>query len=75
MGRLNERGLELEMLNAGEPPEVWVECPDCQGEGSFEKYEPVSKWAIDPPCGYVVQCDKCNGAGGWIEEAAGDGPA
>lgn len=70
MSKLSPRELELEMLNAGEPPEVWIECPHCQGEGSIEIWESVSKWSIDPPSAYVVVCDTCNGAGGFIEEAS-----
>lgn len=72
MPRLSERHLELEMLNTGEPPEVWEECPDCQGEGGIEVWESVSKWSIDPPCAHVKTCQTCNGAGGMICEAEGN---
>ena len=71
MGRAYERDLELEDLNAGEPPEVWEECPDCHGEGGIEQWEGVSKWSIDPPCAHVIPCQTCNGAGGMICEAQG----
>lgn len=57
-------------IDYGEPPEVWVECEHCQGEGSIEVYEPVSKWSIDPPCGLCITCEQCGGAGGHIEEAS-----
>lgn len=66
-----ERELELEMLNAGEPPEVWVTCHDCCGEGEFVVNDPpVSRWSIDPPGTHEVTCETCGGAGGWIEEAS-----
>jgi len=72
MGRAFERDLELEMLNAGEPPKVWEECADCQGEGAIEVWESVSKWSIDPPCAHAITCQTCAGAGGFICEAEGD---
>jgi hypothetical protein len=50
-------------------PEFWLDCPECGGEGSREEYEIVSRWSIDPPCGHVVTCTICNGAGGMICEA------
>jgi len=61
-----------DLIDHGEPPEVWEECAACCGEGSYEIYESVSKWSIDPPCGHVVICETCNGAGGFIVEAKGD---
>ena len=56
-------------IDFGEPPEVWVECPACQGEGYTEHWESVSRWSIDPPCAHVMICETCNGAGGSIEDA------
>lgn len=69
---LSERDLWLEEMNAGEPPEEWEECPDCQGEGYIEVWESVSKWSIDPPCGHPVLCKTCDGAGGQFCDAKGD---
>jgi len=65
MSRLSERDLELEMLNGGEPPEVWQECGDCQGEGSVDEPRPFYD---DPYFSVVVTCETCNGAGGFICE-------
>lgn len=53
-------------------PEVWLDCPECCGEGEIEVWESVSKWSIDPPCAHVKICQACNGAGGMIYEAEGD---
>lgn len=53
-------------------PEVWIDCPECCGEGGIEIWESVSKWSIDPPCAHVKTCRACNGAGGYICEAEGD---
>lgn len=72
MPRAYERDLELEMLNAGEPPEAWELCPYCLGDGGIDVWESVSKWSIDPPCAQFVPCKTCNGAGGMICEAGGD---
>lgn len=63
MARAYERDLELENLNAGPPPEVWETCPDCCGEGYIDK---EVRGHIDPQ---PVRCERCSGAGGWIEEA------
>lgn len=65
----DERGFDAWM---GEPPEAWHECPICAGEGAIEIWESVSKWSIDPPCGHVVPCLSCNGAGGFIDTAEPD---
>lgn len=54
------------------PPEVYQECSFCNGEGSIEKWESVSRWSLDPPGSYYVPCDVCNGAGGFICEAEGE---
>lgn len=53
-------------------PEEWEVCPDCNGEGAIEKWEPVSKWSFDPPCALVVPCDTCGGVGGAIRQSPGD---
>lgn len=53
-------------------PEVWLDCPECGGEGGIEVWESVSRWSIDPPCAHVKPCTACNGAGGMICEAEGD---
>lgn len=50
-------------------PELWVECAECRGEGSIEKWESAIRWSLDPPCGHVVPCQVCDGAGGMICEA------
>jgi len=53
-------------------PEFWLDCPECGGEGSIEKWESVSRWSIDPPCAYAIPCQACNGTGGMICEAEGN---
>lgn len=59
------------MIELSEPPEIWIDCTECDGEGLIEEWESVSKWSIDPPCAHVIQCQACNGAGGMICEAEG----
>lgn len=72
MARAYERDLELEALNAGEPPEEFHTCEECGGEGSTEKWESVSKWSIDPPSAIAIPCITCGGAGGFFCEAESD---
>jgi DnaJ-class molecular chaperone len=55
-----------------EPPEVFEECPDCNGEGAIEVWESGSRWSIDPPSVHAVPCKTCDGAGGMICEAKAD---
>lgn len=51
-------------------PEIWVECPECCGEGSIEQCgDSVSRWSLDPPSNIVISCQACDGAGGMICEA------
>lgn len=58
----------------GDPPEVWEDCPNCSGEGGYEKhcmtYELGCGFAHDDS--YWVECETCNGTGGMICEAVGD---
>ena len=54
------------------PPEVFLDCPECLGEGAIEIWESTTKWSIDPPCAHVLTCQACNGSGGMICEAEGD---
>lgn len=74
MGRAYERDLELEELNAGEPPEEWLVCEECGGEGSI--YRTIHVY--EPGCGFshpdveAVLCIPCKGAGGFVCEAKGD---
>lgn len=53
----------------GGAPEVWVDCPECCGEGEIEHPRPF--WD-DPYFCVVEPCRACNGAGGMICEAEGD---
>lgn len=74
MNRLAERDLELEMLNAGEPPEVWLDCPECGGEGGWEQHCRTYELG----CGFAHDdsewraCHVCNGTGSMICEAESD---
>jgi len=61
-----------DLIDHGEPPEVWEECETCGGEGAIEIPDPVSKWSIDPPGSHYLTCEVCCGAGGFIVEAKGD---
>jgi len=63
--------------NTGDPPERWVVCDVCDGEGEVWR----GKWShsvdsatIDPPWEIMERCDKCGGAGGWIDEVEPDEP-
>lgn len=58
-----------DLLDYGEPPEVWVDCPECGGEGAIDHPRPF--WD-DPYFCIVVTCETCHGAGGMICEAEGD---
>jgi DnaJ-class molecular chaperone len=49
-------------------PEVWVDCPECGGEGEIEHPRPF--WD-DPYYCEVVPCRACNATGGMICEAEG----
>lgn len=71
MPRLSHRDLAEHLIDLEEPPEVIITCEECGGEGAIEEYEIGSKWAIDPPCGYVRTCTACGGHGIFIEEAPG----
>ncbi len=74
MARAYERDLELEALNAGEPPEQFFECVQCCGEG----HQLRATWVYEHGCGFghedveAVPCDVCNGSGGFIGEAEGE---
>lgn len=63
-------------LPYGPMPEVWEDCPNCGGEGGFEKHI----WVYEQGCGFGhddsmwVTCDVCDGTGGMIREAEGDRP-
>lgn len=59
-------------MSDDQAPEVYVDCPECGGEGGIEVWESASKWSIDPPCAHVMPCRACNGTGGMICEAEGD---
>lgn len=64
----DERDFDL-----SEPPEEWEDCPDCGGEGGYEKairtYEAgCGFWHWD---GYWVICETCNGAGFDVVKAVG----
>ena len=60
MGRAFERDLELEELNAGSPPEKFIECDQCGGNGYV--LQGTSDENIEP-----VTCDACNGSGGLLD--------
>ena len=55
-------------------PEEWRDCPECCGEGGFEKHI----WVYEQGCGFGhddgvwVDCKACGGRGGMICEAEGD---
>ena len=55
-------------------PEVWLDCPECGGEGGWEQHCRV----YEHGCGFAHDgsewhsCDACNGKGGMIREAEGD---
>lgn len=77
MGRAYERDLELENLNQGPPPEQFYTCDQCGGEGIIYS----AGWSYAPGCGYPHEdveahtCTACNGAGGWLDEAASEAKA
>lgn len=56
-------------------PEVWLDCPQCGGEGGWEQHCRTYELG----CGFAHddsewrQCHVCNGVGGIICEAEGDG--
>ena len=54
-----------------DPPEVWVDCDECGGEGAIEIPEIVSKWSLDPPGSHCIPCQACCGAGGTIRDSDG----
>ncbi|MDE2471082.1 MAG: hypothetical protein KGL35_20640 [Bradyrhizobium sp.] len=55
-------------------PEVWVDCPECRGEGeileTIHVYE--AGCGFSHPDVYSKPCRECNGAGGWIDEVEAD---
>lgn len=64
----DERGFDL-----GEPPEELVDCPDCGGEGGYEKTIHVYEagCGFSHPDGWWVTCPTCNGRGFDIVECVG----
>lgn len=56
------------------PPEVWLDCPECGGEGGYERHI----FVYEAGCGFGhddsewVTCPACDGRGGMICEAEGD---
>jgi len=48
-----------------ERPDFAVDCPECEGEGSFEELPDNS----DPQYARAITCERCGG-GGWIEVEA-----
>lgn len=61
-------------MTLAEAPEVFVECAHCGGDGVIRK----SIWVYEHGCGFghedvlEAPCRFCNGAGGFLCEAAGD---
>jgi hypothetical protein len=57
-----------------DPPEIWLDCPECGGEGGWEQHCRV----YEHGCGFAHDdsewrvCHVCNGTGGMICEAEGD---
>ena len=55
-------------------PEVWIDCPECGGEGGWEQHCRTYELG----CGFAHddsewrECHVCNGIGGMICEAEGD---
>lgn len=52
-------------------PEIFVDCPECCGEGSVEVWQMVTRWSIDPPSSQPVTCPACHGTRGFICDAPG----
>lgn len=63
------------MCRFDDPPEEWFECDvcDCAGE-VFTGCMSHMVWSntIDPPEPVMETCQKCGGAGGWIDERKPD---
>lgn len=58
-----------------EPPQQWFECDACDGEGRVwtgRWSHSVNSATIDPPHEIMEPCGKCNGAGGWLDDAEPD---
>lgn len=60
-----------------EPPQQWHECAACNGEG----YTVHKVSVYEHGCGFPHddseerQCGKCDGAGGWLDDAKPDSEA
>ena len=57
-----------------DPPQQEFVCDACDGSG----VEVFGVWVYEPGCSFghmsddEVPCGKCNGAGGWIDDAEAD---
>lgn len=60
-----------------DPPQMWVECDACDGEGYIVRRVTVYEHGCGFPHddGAEETCTKCHGARGWIEEFEPDQPA
>lgn len=58
------------------PPQTWVECRACDGEGTIVKRVTVYEHGCGFPHddGHEVICDACGGAGGRMEDVECDPP-
>lgn len=54
-----------------EPPEQWIECSACDGNGCIVKRVTVYEHGCGFPHddGEEVECEQCHGNGGWIDDA------
>lgn len=55
-------------------PEVWVDCPECGGEGEILETTHVYEagCGFSHPDVYSKPCRACNGTGGWIDGVEAD---
>jgi DnaJ-class molecular chaperone len=68
--------LECDMAQPGywDPPQQWFECDACDGSGEIVR----GHWGYEPGCTHAHRmeigepCGKCNGEGGWIDDAEPD---
>lgn len=51
------------------PPQRWITCDECGGEGSIEKPNPQHD---DPYFCEVKPCPACGAAGGWLDDVEPD---
>lgn len=58
----------------GDPPQQWFVCEACDGDGITRRGIRI----YEHGCGFAhddveeIPCGKCNGAGGWLDDAETD---